>query len=168
MKNLCCSGQGQNNTRALWCITQVGVLSSVNSHSLPSSHRLHRPCFDRSHRLPDGGVLFDINGSIDRLIPDGRFVRPIYHVDLDFNCSRQRRGAAIHCDGLQFVRLTLNRAKLQGVSTWVNQRRKLAISDANHLSLTLRTSCEVTIQDGCKGRPKWITVIKNGDHTLTF
>lgn len=77
------------------------------AHSRHGTLSNNRPCFDGRDRLANGRVFFDINGTVDGSVPDRRFIRPIDHVDLDFNCSREDGVSAILCDGFQSVRLPL-------------------------------------------------------------
>ena len=66
--------------------------------------RKNRPCFDRRDGLADGRVLLDIDGSVDRLVPHGRLVRAVDHVDLHLDSPRERRRAAVLGYRLQLVR----------------------------------------------------------------
>ena len=50
----------------------------------------NRPCFDRLNRLSHGRVLLDIDGPVDGLVPHGRLVGPVHHVDLDLHRSGER------------------------------------------------------------------------------
>ena len=70
-----------------------------------------RPCFDRGHRFSHGRVLLNVNGPVNGLVPDGRFVRPVNDVDLDFDCSRQHGEAAVLGYRLQLVRGSLERTQ---------------------------------------------------------
>lgn len=47
-----------------------------------------RPGLDRDDFVADVLVLFDVDGPVDHLIPDGRVVGPIHHVYLDLHCPR--------------------------------------------------------------------------------
>ena len=67
----------------------------------------NRPGLDRNDFIADILVLFDVDGAVDHLVPDGRIVGPVDHVYLHLDRSRKRREPTIlgHC--LQFIRLTL-------------------------------------------------------------
>jgi hypothetical protein len=67
----------------------------------------HRPCFDRGDGLADRRVLLDVNGAVHGLVPDGRLVRAVDHVDLYLDCSRQRGRAAVLGYCLQLISLAL-------------------------------------------------------------
>ena len=66
--------------------------------------RKNRPGFDRRDGLADGRVLLDIDGAVHGLVPHGRLVRPVNHVDLHLHRPRERRGAAVLGYRLQLVR----------------------------------------------------------------
>ena len=66
--------------------------------------RKDRPCFDRRDGLADGRVLLDIDGAVDRLVPHGRLVRPVHHVDLHLHRPREGGRAAVLGYRLQLVR----------------------------------------------------------------
>ena len=75
------------------------------------------PGLDRGHRLSDGRVLLDVDGSVDGPIPDRRLVAPVDHVDLHLDGSGERRKTAIFGDRFQFVRGPLH---LHQVSVFKN------------------------------------------------
>ena len=50
-----------------------------------------RPGFDRGDGLADGGVLLDVDGPVDPLVPDRRLVGSVHHVDLDLDGPGERR-----------------------------------------------------------------------------
>ena len=70
-----------------------------------------RPGLDRGDGLPDGRVLLDVDGPVDDLVPDGRLVGPVHHVDLHLHRPGQRRRAQVLRDRLQLVALALDVAK---------------------------------------------------------
>lgn len=61
---------------------------------------MNRPGFDRDDFAANGHIFLDINGPIDRMIPDGRIVGPIDHIDLYFDSTRQWRIALVLGHGL--------------------------------------------------------------------
>ena len=83
------------------------LLSDLITAIFDRSLRKDRPCFDRGDGLADGRVLLDIDGSVDRLVPHGRLVRAVHHVDLHLHRPRQRRGPPVLRDRLQLVRRAL-------------------------------------------------------------
>ena len=67
----------------------------------------NRPGLDRNDFVADILVLFDVDGAVDHLVPDGRVVGPVNHVNLHFNRSGQRRESAILSHCFQLISLTL-------------------------------------------------------------
>ena len=57
--------------------------------------------------MPDGCVLFHINWSIDRAVPDWRLITPVHHVNLNFNCSREDSVASVLSNRFEPVALSL-------------------------------------------------------------
>lgn len=58
------------------------------SHTHTRGARENRPGFDRHDFVADILVLFDEDRAVDDLVPDGRIVGPVHHVNLDFDRSR--------------------------------------------------------------------------------
>jgi len=52
------------------------------------ARKMNRPGFDRDDFAANGHIFLDINGPIDSMIPDGRIVGTIDHIDLYFNSTR--------------------------------------------------------------------------------
>ena len=48
----------------------------------------NRPGFDCHDSVADILVLFDVDWAVDDLVPDGRVVGPVHHVNLDFDRAR--------------------------------------------------------------------------------
>ena len=93
-------------------ITQkTRVLQEHRRQSFTHRHTVtdNRPCFDRGDGLANGRVLLHIDRSVDRSVPDRGLVRPVHHVDLNLNCSRQDSVAPVLGNGLQAVALPLHR-----------------------------------------------------------
>ena len=63
-----------------------------------------RPCFDRRDGLADRRVLLDIDRAVHRLVPHGRFVGPVHHVDPHLDCPGEGGRAAVLGYRLQLVR----------------------------------------------------------------
>jgi hypothetical protein len=76
----------------------------VHTHSHTHTDR---PCFDRGDGLANGRVLLHIDRAVDRSVPDRGLVRPVHHVDLNLNCSRQDSVAPVLGNGLQPIALAL-------------------------------------------------------------
>lgn len=47
----------------------------------------HRPGFDRHNFSPDREVLSNVDGSVDHVVPDGRVVRAVHDINLNFDGS---------------------------------------------------------------------------------
>ena len=68
----------------------------------------NRPGFDRGDRLTDRCVLFHINGSVDRAVPDGWLIAAVHHVYLHLNCPREDSVPPVLGYRLEPVALPLN------------------------------------------------------------
>ena len=98
-------------TRLFFCLFFLGTIPANGSNSShpPQKNvkRKNRPGLDRGDRLSHGRVLLDVYGPVHDLVPHGRLVGPVHHVDLHLDCSRERRRAHVLRDRLQLVRLSL-------------------------------------------------------------
>lgn len=55
----------------------------------------NRPGFDRDDFAANGHIFLDIDRPINGMIPNGRIVGPIDHIDLHFDGTRQWRIALV-------------------------------------------------------------------------
>ena len=99
----------------------VGRARDIHNHHEYASWRpaflqpsWHKPCFDRRDRVAGCRVLFDVHRPIHVVVPHGRLVVAVHHVQLDVHVRVQRRVAAVrgaHADSeffpLKIIRLNI-------------------------------------------------------------
>lgn len=67
----------------------------------------NRPGLDRHDFSTDREVLPNVDRPVDRVVPNGRVVSAVHDIDLNLDCSRERRIALVLSHSLQLVRLSL-------------------------------------------------------------
>lgn len=97
-----------------------------NCHFLQNKNKnsFTTPGFNWNDFRSDIHVLFYVDGAVDDMVPDGRVVSPVYHVDLYLNWPRKWRETFVLSFGFQLVSLTLRqcykkRSRKGFPSAWV-------------------------------------------------
>lgn len=73
---------------------------------------MNKPCPDRSDNLSLRGILFNVNGSIDLLLPKRRLVIAVDDLELNVDVGMEGRGAPIRGPDLDAVPGTLGPDKV--------------------------------------------------------
>ena len=77
-----------SNWRVRVCPSKYIQISSFFFSFAGLDRTRNRPGFDCHDSVADILVLFDVDWAVDDLVPDGRVVGPVHHVNLDFDRAR--------------------------------------------------------------------------------
>lgn len=88
------------------------VQGSVQRHKTKKINHnyliLDRPGLNGHYSSPNRHVFFNVDWSIDHMVPHRWIVCTVHNIDLDFHGTGQRRISFVLCHGLQLVSFSLN------------------------------------------------------------
>lgn len=83
------------------------VQGSGVPHGATNTESDDRPGFNRYNFCPDRHVFFNVDGSVDHMVPHWRIVCTVHNINLNFHGSGQGRVPFILSHGLQLVCFSL-------------------------------------------------------------